>query len=67
MGIVDLVAGAFVVAGVLRVGMIVWPPPRPKMDDPAALGMPMAGFASVRDAHAALTRQGAGARPKFKT
>ena len=31
----------------------------------AQYGHPMAGFASVRDAHAALTRQGATARPQF--
>ena len=61
---VELVAGALAVAFVLRVALIVWPPARKKMDDPAKLGLPMAGNASQRAAHAAY-RHGRGCPPEI--
>ena len=58
-------AAAGLVAAALRVGLIARPV-KPDTPDPAKYGHPMAGFASARDAHMALTRQGAAERPKFK-
>ncbi len=58
MGIVELVAGAFVVAGVLRVALIVWPVRGNGLPDPSKVaGMPMAGPASQAAAHAAILRR----------
>jgi hypothetical protein len=66
--IVGLIAGALLVACILRVALIVRPLPGAKLPDPSKVaGMPMAGPASVGAAHAALSRKGAGARPKFRT
>ena len=63
--LVGVVAAAGLLAASLRVGLIVRPVRPDALPDPAQYGHPMAGFASVRDAHAALTRQGATARPQF--
>jgi len=64
--IAELVAAAGLAAACLRVGLMVRGAKPAPLPDPAQYGHPMAGFASVRDAHAALTRQGSTARPKFK-
>lgn len=65
IALVEVAAGALLVAASLRVGLTVRPA-KPESHDPAKYGHPMAGFASARDAHMALTRQGAAERPKFK-
>jgi hypothetical protein len=64
---IELVGFAALIAGVVRVALIVWPPASAKLPDPAKLGMPVAGPASVKSAHAALSRRGSGRRPKFRT
>lgn len=68
MIVIEGLAFAALVAGVVRVALIVWPPPCAKLPDPAKVaGMPMAGAASQQSAHAALSRQRLAARPKFRT
>ena len=65
---IELAGFGFLVAGVLRVALIVWPPPGAKLPDPSTVpGMPMAGPASINAAHAALSRQRPAGRPKFRT
>ncbi len=65
---VELVAAAFFIACIVRVSLIVRPLPNARLPHPSKVaGMPMAGPASIRAAHAALSRKGAGARPKFRT
>jgi hypothetical protein len=68
MAVVELVAAAFLFACIVRVALIVRPLPNARLPHPSKVaGMPMAGPASVRAAHAALSRKGAGSRPKFRT
>jgi hypothetical protein len=63
-----LIAAAALVACALRVILIVRPLPGAKLPDPSKVaGMPMAGPASINAAHAALSRRGSAARPKFRT
>ena len=65
---IEVVALAALVAGVVRVALIIWPPPGAKLPHPSTVaGMPMAGPASPQAAHAALSRQRSAARPKFRT
>jgi hypothetical protein len=67
-GLVELVGCALLVAGVVRFALIVWPPAGAKLPDPSTVaGMPMAGPASVKAAHGALSRGRTAARPKFRT
>ena len=43
---------------VVRIALIVWPPPAAKLPDPSTVpGMPMAGPASQQAAHAAINRK----------
>jgi hypothetical protein len=63
---IDLVGGGLLVAAMVRVALIVRPPARAKLPDPAKLGMPMAGPATLQAAHAALSRQRSASRPKFR-
>ena len=52
-----LLAGGLVAGGVMIV-LIVWPAPGAKLPDPAKVaGMPMAGPASQKAAHAAIIRK----------
>jgi hypothetical protein len=52
-----LVAGALV-AGALRVALIVWPPRAAQLPDPSTVpDMPMAGPALKAAAHAAINRK----------
>jgi hypothetical protein len=67
MAVVELITVAFLVACIVRVALIVRPLPNARLPHPSKVGMPMAGPASVRAAHAALSRKGAGSRPKFRT
>lgn len=63
-----LVAGCIAagVACVVRVVLMLWPVPGPKLPNPAKIpGMPIAGPASASAAHAAMSQSGT-ARPKFK-
>ena len=56
--VVELLAGALGVACILRVALIVWPPAGAKLPDPATVpGMPMAGPAMMKAAHAAINRK----------
>lgn len=64
----ELIAAAAFAACALRVALIARPFPGTKLPDPAKVpGMPMAASASIGVAHAALSRKGNGARPKFRT
>lgn len=65
--IVALVVAAVLVLAVVRLALLVRPAPGSKLPDPGTLGMPIAGPASVKSAHAALLRRGSGSRPKFRT
>jgi hypothetical protein len=49
-------AGALV-AGVVRVALIVWPPPGAKLPRPEEIGLPSGGLASPDAVHAALNRK----------
>jgi hypothetical protein len=54
----ELVCIGLVVAAVLRVVLIVRPPPGAKLPHPSKIaGMPMAGPASMAAAHAAINRK----------
>ena len=65
---IEVLAFAALVAGVVSVLLIVWPPPGAKLPPPSKVpGLPMAGPASPQAAHAALSRQRTAARPKFRT
>lgn len=56
--VVELLAAAALVACVLRVGLIVRPVPGAKLPDPSKVaGMPMAGPALQKAAHAAINRR----------
>jgi hypothetical protein len=56
--IIELVAGAALVACVLRLVLIVRPLPGAKLPDPSKVpGMPMAGPALQKAAHAVITRR----------
>jgi hypothetical protein len=58
MQIVAALALATSAAGVVRVALIVWPPPGAKLPDPSTVaGMPMAGPALRKAAHAAINRK----------
>jgi hypothetical protein len=60
-------ACAGIAACALRVWLLLRPVPGATLPHPSKIpGMPMAGPASLRAAHAALGRRGRGARPKFK-
>jgi hypothetical protein len=59
---------AAIAACALRVVLMMWPVPGPKLPNPAKVpGMPIAGPASARAAHAAMNRGGNAPRPKFRT
>jgi hypothetical protein len=65
---IELLAFAGLLACIVRVALIVWPPPGAKLPHPSKVaGMPMAGPASQASAHAALSRQRSASRPKFRT
>jgi hypothetical protein len=66
-GLVELVAPAALVLCVVRFLLVRPITPRAKLPDPAKLGMPMAGPATLAAAHAALSRQRPASRPKFRT
>lgn len=66
IALVEVAAGALLVAAALRVGLIARPV-KPDTPDPAKYGHPMAGPASLSAAHAAMSRRGTMPRPKFKT
>jgi hypothetical protein len=54
----EMVAAGALVAGALRVALIVWPPVGTKLPDPSTVpGMPMAGPASQKAAHDAINRK----------
>lgn len=56
-GLGALTLGA-AVAGIVRMALMVWPPPGAKLPDPSTVpGMPMAGPASQKAAHAAINRK----------
>jgi hypothetical protein len=67
MSPIELLFVAVLVLCIVRVLLLLRPLPREKLPDPASLGMPVAGPASVKSAHAALSRRGSGSRPKFRT
>jgi hypothetical protein len=54
-------------ACLVRVGLLLRPGPSAKLPDPATVGLPMAGPASVAAAQAAMSRRGSAARPTFRT
>jgi hypothetical protein len=55
---IELVGFGLVVAGIVRVALIVWPPPGAKLPHPSTLpDMPMAGPALQKAAHAAINRK----------
>jgi hypothetical protein len=55
---VAALALALLVGCIVRVALIVWPPPGAKLSDPSTVpGMPMAGPASQKAAHAAINRK----------
>jgi hypothetical protein len=54
----EMMAGGALVAGVLHVALIVWPPRGAQLPDPSTVpGMPMAGPALQKAAHAAINRK----------
>jgi hypothetical protein len=61
---IEVVALAALVAGVVRVVLIIWPPPGAKLPHPSKIGLPSGGLASPAAAHAAL--MGRSARPWWK-
>jgi hypothetical protein len=58
---------AAAVACVVNLVLRLLPGPRASLPHPSKIGLPMAATASVTAAHAALSRRGAAARPKFYT
>ena len=65
--VLESLAYAGIAACVLRVWLLLRPVPGATLPHPSKIpGMPLAGPASLRAAHAALGRRGRGARPKFK-
>jgi hypothetical protein len=55
---VTAVTLAVLAAGVLRVALTIWPPPAAKLPHPSKVaGMPMAGPATQKAAHAAINRK----------
>ncbi len=54
---VELVAAAFLVACIVRVALIVRPPPNTKLPHPSKIGLPMAGPALQKAAHRAIMRK----------
>jgi hypothetical protein len=66
--VVELVAAAFLIACILRVALIVRPLPGAHLPHPSKVpDVPKAGPASIAAAHAAMSRKGSAARPKFRT
>lgn len=66
--LVAVIAPAALALFAVRFVLLVWPSGRAKAPPPETVpGMPMAGPASVKAAHAALSRRGKTARPKFRT
>jgi hypothetical protein len=54
----EMLFAAALVAGALRIALIVWPPPGASLPDPSTVpGMPMAGPALQKKAHAAINRK----------
>jgi hypothetical protein len=54
----EMLAAGVLVAGALQVALIVWPPRGAKLPDPSTVpGMPMAGPALQKAAHAAINRK----------
>ena len=54
----EMLAAGALAAGIVRVGLIVWPPRGEKLPDPSTVpGMPMAGQALQKAAHAAINRK----------
>ena len=65
--VLESLAYAGIAACLLRIWLLLRPVPGATLPHPSKIpGMPMAGPASLRAAHAALGRRGRGARPKFK-
>lgn len=55
---IELAGFGVIVAGVLHIALLVWPPPGAKLPDPAKVPwMPNAGPASQKAAHAAINRR----------
>jgi hypothetical protein len=66
--LVAVIAPAALALFAVRFVLLVWPSRRAKLRDPRTVpDMPMAGAASVKAAHRALSRRGKTARPKFRT
>jgi hypothetical protein len=64
--LVAVIAPAALALFAVRFVLLVLPAKRPKMRDPEELGLPVAGPASKKSAHDALSRRGSGSRPKFR-
>ena len=55
---IELAGFGLLAAGLVRLVLTVWPPPGAKLPDPSKVaGMPMAGPASQKAAHAAINRK----------
>jgi hypothetical protein len=55
---IEIIGFAAAIAGVVRIALIVRPPPGAKLPDPSTVpGMPMAGPALHKAAHAAINRK----------
>jgi len=55
---IEVVGFAVVAAGVVGIALIVWPPRGAQLPDPSTVpGMPMAGPALQKAAHAAINRK----------
>ena len=65
--VIEIVAVGALAAAALQVGLMLRPVRLKPNDDPARLGHPMAGPASLGAAHFALSRERPANRPKFRT
>jgi hypothetical protein len=55
---IEVVGFAVLFAGVVRIALIIWPPRGAQLPDPSTVpGMPMAGPALQKAAHAAINRK----------
>jgi hypothetical protein len=61
---VEVIAPATLVLVVVRIALLIRPPPGVKLPHPSKIGLPSGGMATPAAAHAALTRRSA--RPWWK-
>jgi hypothetical protein len=65
--VITILCIAVAVACLVNLVLRLLPGPSAALPHPSKIGLPMSAPASVTAAHAALSRRGAAARPKFHT